>query len=102
MKCIVLKALLFILPMVGLATPSLYVSPIHEFEKTPSMNYSQLWKTVDSLHQNGLYREASAKVDLIYMLAKENKRSNLLSLYYIRLIIQMSWTRMEASLELKG
>ena len=75
MKCNVLKAFLFILPMVGLASPTNFESPIHEFEKTPSMNYSELWKTVDSLHQNGLYREASAKVDLIYMLAKENKET---------------------------
>lgn len=75
MKYSVLKAFLFILPFVGLASPALYVRPIHEFEKTPSMNYSELWKTVDSLHQNGLYREASAKVDLIYMLAKENKQT---------------------------
>lgn len=75
MKCIVLKAFLFILPMVGLASISNVESPIHEFEKTPLMNYSQLWKTVDSLHLNGLYREASAKVDLIYMLAKENKET---------------------------
>lgn len=75
MKCTVLKAFLFILPLVGLASPSLYLSPLHTFEKTPSMNYSELWKTVDSLHQNGLYREASAKVDLIYILAKENKET---------------------------
>ena len=75
MKCIVLKAFLFVLPMVGLASTSNVESSIHEFEKTPSMNYSQLWKTVDSLHQNGLYREASAKVDLIYILAKENKET---------------------------
>jgi len=58
-----------------MASPSLYFRPIHAFEKTPSMNYSELWKTVDSLHQNGLYREASAKVDLIYILAKENKET---------------------------
>jgi hypothetical protein len=75
MKCIVLKAFLFILPMVGWASTSNVESHIHEFEKTPSMNYNQLWKTVDSLHQNGLYREASAKVDLIYILAKENKET---------------------------
>ena len=75
MKCIVLKAFLFILPMVGWASTSNVEISIHEFEKTPSMNYSQLWKTVDSLHQNGLYREASAKVDIIYNLAKENKET---------------------------
>jgi len=75
MKCIVLKAFLFILPMVGWASTSNVEISIHEFEKTPSMNYSQLWKTVDSLHQNGLFREASSKVDLIYMLAKENKET---------------------------
>ena len=75
MKCNVLKAFLFILPMVGLASTTNFESPINEFEKTPSMNYSELWKTVDSLHQNGLYREALAKVDLIYKLAKENKET---------------------------
>jgi len=73
MKCIFLKAFLFILPLYGMASTSPYFMPVHAFEKTPSMKYTELWKTVDSLHQNGLYREASAKVDLIYILAKENK-----------------------------
>lgn len=58
-----------------MASTSLYFMPVHAFEKTPSMKYTELWKTVDSLHQNGLYREASAKVDLIYILAKENKET---------------------------
>lgn len=75
MKCIFLKTFLFILPLFGMASTSLYFMPVHAFEKTPSMKYTELWKTVDSLHQNGLYREASAKVDLIYILAKENKET---------------------------
>lgn len=43
--------------------------------KYKGMNYTNLWKSVDSLNQVGLYREAYAKVEFIFRQAKEDKET---------------------------
>jgi hypothetical protein len=53
--------------------------------KIEAMIYKELWKSVDSLNQIGLYRDASAKVEFIYRKAKEERETEQIikALFYI-------------------
>jgi len=87
MKLFHLKELLFFLfiPFFGLAISTTESMDEYNILKIKEMNYKELWKKVDSLNQNGLYREAYTKVELIYRQAKEDKETEQLikALFYV-------------------
>ena len=87
MKLFHLKELLFFLflPFFGLAISTTESMDEYNIVKIKAMNYKELWKKVDSLNQNGLYREAYTKVELIYRQAKEDKETEQLikALFYV-------------------
>lgn len=87
MKLFHLKELLFFLflPFFGLAISTTESIDEYNIIKIKAMNYKELWKKVDSLNQNGLYREAYAKVELIYRQAREDKETEQIikALFYI-------------------
>lgn len=81
------KGLLFFLflPFFGLATSTNKSIDDYNTLIFKGMNYSDLWKSVDSLNQIGLFREAYTKVEFIYRLAKQENETEqfIKALFYV-------------------
>ncbi|MFM7090063.1 MAG: hypothetical protein ACKOZZ_04565, partial [Bacteroidota bacterium] len=76
---------LLLIPVTGLSNSFYSSIDAYKTIKTKEMNFNELWKSVDSLNQLGLFREAYTKVEFIYRASKESKETEQIikSLHYI-------------------